>query len=446
MPNVKRLLSVILILALALMAFGGLGGCSGKKKPLRILLDLSWASGEAESAMGEFLAEVERRGGPVDVEIETLPTVGEDEAARDAAITRLRTEIMAGGGPDVFIVAKAHDWDEKTNSVINTSLFLMPEKSKELGLFYPLDDYIANAQFMEWDKLTPVVMEAGRGEQGQAILPMTYQLPLTYFRQADADHTPSAALTWQDMLSGDDPILEIGALGALRQWGSMASPVVGRLADVEENQLLFTEEELRTRIQEWIGLEQADREGKYQEPAHFSSVLRKYFDRTGNVGAAVIPDLQTSMENGPLEPLAMVPVYSDDGGITVNIDVYGAINANTRRPDDAFFILDLLLSAYGQQQTRLFGGFLGDGVPTYEGVLSPEMPSSVGNYSLTAENYAAFCAVRKAITGAHFTGTLDHEILRLYRACSRIQQGLAEGDADALIRQAYSRMEKEVGE
>ena len=42
MSNVKRILSVLLILALALMSFGGLSGCQTQAKsdePIRILVD-----------------------------------------------------------------------------------------------------------------------------------------------------------------------------------------------------------------------------------------------------------------------------------------------------------------------------------------------------------------------------------------------------------------------
>lgn len=94
---------------------------------------------------------------------------------------------MSGSGPDVFIMR----CDEKASWHTEQALFQIPEQAIESGLFLPLDDYIENAQFIEWDKLTPIVMEAGRNEEGQLILPLTYNIPITFFRAPDVSHTPS---------------------------------------------------------------------------------------------------------------------------------------------------------------------------------------------------------------------------------------------------------------
>ena len=91
-------------------------------------------------------------------------------------------------------------------------------------MFLPLDSYIEKAQFMEWDKLTPVVMDAGRTEKGQFLLPMTYTVPAVAFRRSDVEHTPSKDMKWEDMLL-EGPHISLAAVGGIDYIGNALAPV-----------------------------------------------------------------------------------------------------------------------------------------------------------------------------------------------------------------------------
>ncbi|MBP3704835.1 MAG: hypothetical protein J6I98_04790 [Clostridia bacterium] len=128
--------------------------------------------------------------------LDVLPASGPERAN---ALKRLRTEIMAGEGPDVFIMLCAGGFNS------GEAFFQVPEKAMKNGLFLPLYEYLENAQFMEWDKQTAVIMAVGRDEYGQQLLPMAYTLPLTYYRASDIESVkPGAETTWDDMLA-DEP-------------------------------------------------------------------------------------------------------------------------------------------------------------------------------------------------------------------------------------------------
>ena len=150
----KKLWSaVILVLVLLLMLF--CSGCSGEPEPLRICVDANSVGTNpksCETIMQSFLETVAMMGGPSDVVLEIVPRSGVE---RETAIDRIRTEIMSGKGPDVFIVPCGDGY-----LTSEPSLFPVPEKTLEAGIFLPLDEYIENAQFMDWDKQTAVVMEA----------------------------------------------------------------------------------------------------------------------------------------------------------------------------------------------------------------------------------------------------------------------------------------------
>lgn len=132
----KRVCSLIIAFTLILVAFSG---C--KAEPLRVCIDVEYLKyfndGSSDETLRRFLDHVEDLGGPENVVIDAVPSKGVE---RESALQRLRTEIMSGKGPDVFIVACP-------GGVFNNpseALFAVPEKAMQNGLFLTLDDYIEN--------------------------------------------------------------------------------------------------------------------------------------------------------------------------------------------------------------------------------------------------------------------------------------------------------------
>lgn len=179
---------------------------------------------------------------------------------------------MSGGGPDMFIIACNGGIDYMAADV--EALFRVPEKAMEAGLFLPLDDYIQNAQFMEWNKLNETVMAAGRTEQGQMLLPMTYTFPLTMFRESDVTLTTTAETTWQDMLNDKTNVLTAAAdwIPTMEEQenfenqcgGPLLPYILGDLADYSSEKLLFTEDELLQRITDVIELDVRNKNGEFE--------------------------------------------------------------------------------------------------------------------------------------------------------------------------------------
>ena len=128
----------------------------------------------------DLKSRIQAAGGPENIEFDSIPNEG---SARKIAIERIRTEIMAGEGPDVFIVAGSN-W-----------LFPIPEKAMQEGVFLTLDEYIENAELGDWDNLTQPVLEAGRTEEGQQLVPMMYTLPVTIYSKESMPEMPPAGTT-----------------------------------------------------------------------------------------------------------------------------------------------------------------------------------------------------------------------------------------------------------
>lgn len=400
-------------------------GCSNKSESLRICVDLAYVEETAEginvkTAMEGFLVVMKSSGGPEDVEVEYVPASGSE---RETALDRLRTEIMSGGGPDVFIL----NCDVKSSFHTEEALFPIAERTIDQALFLPLDDYMENnAQYAEWDKMNEVVMAAGRNEEGQQIIPLSYTIPVSVYKQSEVTYTPSRETTWMEMLETEDEALAAAAvwtdITGLSKQGSplmkdrdvLLEFILGDLADYTEEKLLFTEEELQQRFSEVMELADRYTQGEFDSaPLHYNDFLGCYFNQ-----GMFLKDIDGTIydtQNGITETdsLTLVPLYSDDGGVTASITAYTAINRNTTRPEDAFYIVDYLLSTFTQRTSNLYNFFLQNrsSIPIHDDLMSKDYPvGGALRWTLSDENFAALSAVRDQITSVRFQGGLEIEL------------------------------------
>lgn len=338
------------------------------------------------SAAEALVKAAQEKGGPADVTIETLPA---DQTERETAITRLRTEIMSGGGPDLFIIGPSDTRFE------NLTLFNYPQTAMENKIFLPLDDYIAKAQFMKWDELLPVIMDAGKSNGEQQLLPLAYTFPITVFRKADFDPELSANMTWDDLRGSEFPELRAAAQantnGVIYELHhSVFSSLFGEIADFSSGNLTFTEDELCQRLLDVKSLRAAKEAGEFDHlPDHYRTNLYV------NFGSVKWQEDTLLHENEPIktpikpeEPITIIPCYNLQGGVTAYVSGYAGITRNTNRADDAFFLLDFLLSEKQQAESSIFRLLCYEmyGVPVNTTLMSKEKPAL--SWSLSEENLA----------------------------------------------------------
>jgi len=455
---------------LALLLVFSFAGCAEKKpESLRVCVDIEYVGGEKspfslEPEMNLFLSRLVYAGGPKNVKVEYLP---KDGIERETTLSRIRTEIMSGGGPDVFIMA----CNDKDYVFSEEALFPMPEKAFNLAWFLPLDEYMENnTQFAEWDKMNTVVLEAGRGEEGQQILPLCYTIPVSVYARSSAAHTPSKEITWMNMLESDDQVLAASAVWTdgtskfsencpfFKVRDSMTEFILGELADYEEEKLLFTEEELGQRMEEIFTLAERYRAGVYEDaPAHYNAFMGFMFDRPSSFTDISKSTYNTQCGIETNEPYTLVPLYSDDGGVTAEIAVYAAINRNTHLPEDAYCLVDYLLSRKAQSSEGIYQHIYSCGtgnLSMYNDLMdkenmiyrsNPESAESRGDpWYLSDDNFPEFCDVRDQITYARFRDTLDIVFDELYWEYLRaVDNG---EDTEQVISAYYSKMRQRISE
>jgi len=437
------------------------------KDPLVICMDLEFArepDREPNVILNDFLYTLDQSGGLTDVEIVYVPRHGPD---RESQLDRIRIEVMSGGGPDVFVMNTYGTMSSM--DAIGTPLIQYPEQAMENGLFLPLDEYMENhTRFTDWDKQTAAILAAGRNEEGQQVIPLTYTLPLLCFQKSDVDLDLTGKMyTWDDMLHDPEfsPYGRLMAdcttphwedeygLGLVGDGFKYLEYALGRLADFENEELAFTEEELLQRVEEILeaynAMSEASEsfeEGSQGEWAHYSEWL----------GAGLVSD-ESDMEYGIKheEPLTMVPLYSDDGGVTASILSWAAVNRNTDKPEEAYLVIDMLLSDHVQAGYWLYEELLADnfyfGIPLHEDILHPDQPLGRGYvWNLSEENYKEWCEVRSNITGANFQSPVGIELETLLENCIYGSRGVYGYEdfttVEEAVHEAYEKMQRMVRE
>lgn len=427
----------LLLLLPACNSLENMRGDIDNRSALRICIDINGYAGEGDfqrtQDIRDFMFSLKETGGLEGVVFEVIPRSGPE---RNTAIKRIRTELMAGGGPDVFIVDCTLDADEQK------SLFPFPDKVMEAGLFLPLDKYMENkTEFTEWDKQQAVVLAAGRNEEGQQIIPLSYTFPVQTCNISDFVMAPrESLLTWQDTLT--DPVMVDayaefidcvdvswgrdmhGQEGLYRFVEPYLEHSLGKLADFHNEELLFTEDELLQRIHEILVLIERN---NYEDNCVFTNQF---------MGSSVVGG-----------NLTMMPMYSDDGGICVSIRNFVAVNRNTKHPEEAYRVVDVLLSEQSQLTKPLYrlgicaSGTYANSIPLCDMAFHKDTPFAFRCFS--DESYEIFKAVKGQITAANFRSSLSDDLNMLLMRCTSEEDLVV---IEALVHNTYESMKRKVRE
>lgn len=381
---------------------------------------------ETDEGYNSFSSTVKALGGP-GVELEFPPAQGEQ---RDMYLTSLRTEIMAGKGPDVFVCVAGPAYDMNYVSTPEglagsgwmEPVFTFPQQAMKRNMFLCLDEYIPDFQFTDWERLTPVIMDAGKYKDKQYLLPMTYTMPITVFKKSDVQHTHSRDMTWNDMLSGSPELKAAAVLDTSIYQGSALAP----LADPDKDELAFTEEELLEFMTEKVKLGQ---EVRKELPDCSDCRLAVGFD-----------DYSLDKSFSSKDALTMVPLYSRQGGYSATVTSFTAVNANTEYPSAAAFLADYLLSGECQLSSLYAYVTAYSSVPVMEGLMQQEtaLPGGVAGYwHLSPENYQEFCSLRDNISLVEFSTQLGVEMQKLQ---GDMRDHNNRKSAENLVHDAYMRM------
>ena len=107
--------------------------------------------------------------------LEELP---KPENGRAEVLQKIRTELMAGEGPDVLLLSNAYSAFEIQNP--REPLLADIELAMRNGLFYDISEFYDADGWLKKEELEPVIMEAGVLDGARYVLPLRFDIPVMY--------------------------------------------------------------------------------------------------------------------------------------------------------------------------------------------------------------------------------------------------------------------------
>ncbi len=491
----RKWISLILCFALLVGVFSTYN-VKAEEKPLRVLLDVPQhfllcqahqvnLRGYLKYLYGESFA---------DTKLEYLPW---DKTERELRIKQLRVEMMAGGGPDVFLM---FSYPPSGDGTYPEHLFLDPRKAMERGLFYPLDQYIPTAQSFHPELFLEPALKAGRTEEGQMILPIALTFPVMIYQKDPEDLEKAKECAFGGTAS------------------THFSHLLGELADYSNQKLLFTKEELLETtkralaaeqlapVEEWYSctLEKESLQLNVRKSpleGNLEGVGEAYYSpqKTGGLLSVQSLERQAMAFWGPDDcyaywaahngepgfgdfgmrlpedrvppypgPQEIAPVYNMRNGVTAEITAYICVNRNTKRPDDAFKVVDFMYNLKMQNQDGETEGFGHDyifdvfpacwGLPARNDLLKNHNSGVAWHEYIGSSNpdylpetdpegaeklFSVYTNLRDEITTARFYGSLDEELQNMFNQC---READSDEEIEKLVSRAYETMTIMLGE
>jgi len=393
-------------------------------------------AGERESAVERLLSEMKEHNGPENVTYDFIEGQGE---TRDAALTRIRAELMAGAGPDVFVIC--HDQYSPNN------LFKFVEKKMEENVFLSLDAYMEESQFMDVSRMNQTILNGGKNSSGQQMLiPLRYTFPTTVLPASKVQVDLSQTYTLNDMMQGTDLALTSALAGWRNEEGILSdySSALGKKADYKKESLSFSQEEFHEFIEGLLVFNDKVNDEKLGD-------IVKGVARTDLWDFRLI----LSDQKWGSQPVTIVPLYNRQGGLTAKIMDYAAVNRNTNNPAGAFWIVDFI-SGEKQMQTTDFHMYLNSqGLPIYDELMQEETMLPYRKDVSTREkdplkyiffkedDWQAVTAAKNAITSVDFPTEIDLEIDLLL---NKIHYSTDKTQTGVMIDNCYKKITMLLGE
>lgn len=299
-----------------------------------------------------------------DIKVETvlIPDIDnqeneENQEARNR-MEQLRVEIMAGSGPDVFLLTGDND--------------LFPDVVKNCygGVFYDMEELLADT--VAGEGFLPEVMDAGVIYGGRYLIPlgMTVSGVLTSEEQL-GDFRPDS----QEPVTFLKEIMEAGGwegYGSAFMLGTHLGGIFKEPLLDYEMQEINLEEEMEELLEYAVAIHDGSSEDAYI--TDFGS--EKGFDGESLIGGI--------LQKG--ETPLFLPLPNGEEGCNAEITWYGAVRANSRYTEEAASLLEILLSGDFQQMKPERKGNISSVLPVNTSILREDLRQKI-SHILIGEEY-----------------------------------------------------------
>ncbi len=326
----KKLIAVLLCMVLFLPIFSACGK-SNEPVTLTVMVEEGTFHEERREEMQDAL---DLLYGNITLE---FVEVESDELEREMSLSNIRTEIMSGKGPDIFILPT---WDTRVNIQYSETqqkyifsrkepVFKDMTDAMNNRTFLELDKYIAESKYMSMDEFPSIIMDEGKVNGKQVVLPLFYNYDIVFLDRSLMEDPELKISSFEEAVSTGDKNIS----ASLSNSSVMISESLFADMVSPDGQTLLVEEE---------------------DIADSLKLLGKIYDVTDGEDIRAAdkgPYSLNSFGKGALyawklhgENAYPLYIHNNAGGLTATISDFVAINGSTKHPDEAFKMVELIFS------------------------------------------------------------------------------------------------------
>ena len=307
MRNNKGIRVLVICVYLALVMTGCMGEKhTDKKATLTVLTEQAF-----ESTVQMRASAMEDENENLDIQVKVLPL---DMTIRENEIQKLQIEIMAGKGPDLYVLTAPMEM-----STVEPDLFDNPYQIIQSGAFAPLDSYMDEDSYWKEGSYKKEFLEVGKHGGKQYLLPLT----CSYYVLAgiqDIDILEGKSLgEWLEYakLSENLPLRQCIIEGLSQFGGRWFQPAV----DYETGQVRFDKEKWKQFGETYfVALKKSRQQEQYtEEPTYRISHMNEVDLSSEETHFQVMPDL--------------------DGRKMAAVSAYGAVGMSSNKKEIGYDFL-----------------------------------------------------------------------------------------------------------
>lgn len=330
------------------------------------------------------------------IKVDILP---DDAEEREIRLESLRADIMAGNGPDVFLLPT------NTKSRREEMLFLDVVQSMYNGMFTDIGPYYDADYALEKEELQTTVMNAGVLGDARYVLPLRYSIDtllidreeLAKYGVSEEEITGSINDLFEVILQKKDPMLAYSAA----MYSINDTCPFPKLINYENEQVIVTEEEIAAFIKEYLqwdalgvieGTSNRDPQPRASTTSSYVSFSNYWQSGGFPIHVESLVDAVHSYviaEAVGASGFAAYPLRSSDGSVVASVTYWGAIGTGCENVDVAYDFLRQFLCEETQWELGRSAKQAGAACSLYEAGYPVRIKGSVSPISVSVVNTAS---------------------------------------------------------
>lgn len=297
------------------------------------------------------------------VDLQMIPAEGSE---REIVLQSLRTQIMSGDGPDVFLLPSG-SVPGSMGQQEQDGLFRDVEVCMRNGNFADLSAYYDADTELNKEELQQEIMDAGCYDGKRYVLPIRWDMPVVCADQAKLEKAGlDVSLFSKGALSAIDAVLETGDLELIFDANFLPECVLclfPNLLDYENGEVRLTQEEMEDFFKKRKAIADSPWPDSFEPggTAMLTNLISYSRNENGEFalsgrGSYYMTTLKkcvdmVGMAKAQGVDMSVLPLPATDGSTVAEITYFGAVNAGSDKTEAAYHFLRCLLTPDVQFQT-----------------------------------------------------------------------------------------------